>query len=134
MSLCLTKAELADLTDYKRRDKQIEALVAMEIPFRVDVLGSVRVRREDLWRGVRLTRLYLIRSEGRPRYLKIGISDDPERRVRDLQTGSPALLTLLAHITGCKERERYLHRRFRHLRAHGEWFKDRAEIRRVFGL
>lgn len=52
--LCLTKDELADLTDYRRRDKQIWALSRMGIPFRVAPTGAIKVLRSDL--GVRKTR------------------------------------------------------------------------------
>ena len=48
MTLCLTRDELADLTGYRRRDRQIAALVAMRIRFRVTPTGAVKVLRSDL--------------------------------------------------------------------------------------
>lgn len=48
MSLCLTKDELADLTAYRRRDRQIAALVSMRIRFRVTPTGAVKVLRSDV--------------------------------------------------------------------------------------
>jgi hypothetical protein len=48
MSLCLTKDELTELTEYRRRDRQIAALVAMRIRFRVTPTGAVKVLRSDV--------------------------------------------------------------------------------------
>ena len=48
MSLVLSKSELVELTDYKRRDKQIEALVYMDIPFRLTPTGAIKDLRSDL--------------------------------------------------------------------------------------
>ena len=48
VSLCLTNAELAELTDYRHRSKQIEALVSMEIPFRIAPTGAIKVLRSDV--------------------------------------------------------------------------------------
>jgi hypothetical protein len=48
VSLCLTKDELAELTEYRRRDRQIAALVAMRIRFRVTPTGAIKVLRSDV--------------------------------------------------------------------------------------
>jgi hypothetical protein len=48
MSLCLTSDELRELTDYRRRDRQIAALVAMKVRFRVTPTGSIKVLRTDI--------------------------------------------------------------------------------------
>jgi hypothetical protein len=48
VSLCLTRDELVDLTDYRRRDKQREALVSMGIRFRVAPTGAIKVLRADI--------------------------------------------------------------------------------------
>ncbi len=48
MSLCLTKEELVELTDYRRRDRQIAALVAMRVRFRVTPTGAIKVLRSDV--------------------------------------------------------------------------------------
>jgi hypothetical protein len=58
--------------------------------------------------------------------IQIGKGVRPECRVRDLQGASPDKLKLLG-IT-----RRYsksgLHHRFRHLRAHNEWFRPEPEL------
>lgn len=138
VSLCLTNAELAELTDYRQPAAQRRVLLGWGFHFDLTATGEIELSRAEvrrqMGRGVRLTRVYLIRAESRPRRLKIGLSDDPARRLRSLQVGSPVPLTLLAHVLGSREKERYLHRRFAHLRSHGEWFEDRAVVRRAFGL
>jgi hypothetical protein len=54
--------------------------------------------------------------------LKIGRSVDVDSRVKSLQTGAGAILSVAAVMQGDRESE--LHKRFSHLRGHGEWFSD----------
>ena len=60
--------------------------------------------------------------------IKIGYSQDPRKRLLDMQVGSPVELTLL-HVISCPTRshqrlvERQLHEKFAALRVHGEWFR-----------
>jgi len=71
-------------------------------------------RRSNRW-------VYLIGSEViRP--VKIGVSNDPEARLDDLQTGSPVPLLLLWQAHGGQGLESALHKRFAAHRTHGEWF------------
>ncbi|MGA5873932.1 GIY-YIG nuclease family protein [Streptomyces cinereoruber] len=65
--------------------------------------------------------MYLIGSTESP-LVKIGWTDNPERRLRNLQTGSPVPLTVLALFEGGAIVERELHHRFADKRRHGEWF------------
>lgn len=60
--------------------------------------------------------------------IKIGYSDNPERRIRELQTGSPKQLNLLAVIEGEKSDETELHKLFKKLNTRGEWFSPDTEI------
>lgn len=55
--------------------------------------------------------------------IKIGVARDPWRRLRELQTASPEPLRLVTCWWGSRKLEREIHRRFAHLRAHGEWFR-----------
>lgn len=70
-----------------------------------------------------MRKLYLIyaREVGR---VKIGLSNDPDKRLKQLQIGSPVQLELFAfrnyRNTNVKEVE--LHERFQHKRVFGEWF------------
>ncbi|MDX2557636.1 GIY-YIG nuclease family protein [Streptomyces stelliscabiei] len=70
---------------------------------------------------IKSERVYLIGSPTSP-LVKIGWTDNPERRLRHLQTGSPVPLQLLALFEGGSIVEAELHRRFADKRRHGEWF------------
>jgi hypothetical protein len=62
-------------------------------------------------------------------FIKIGRSNNPERRIIQLSTGSPNQLVLLGTISGGSVLEAELHRRFGYLRERGEWFKLSEELR-----
>jgi hypothetical protein len=63
---------------------------------------------------------YFIQSENGGN-IKIGrTSQDPLKRLANLQTGSPTKLRIVGLIKGDKEEE--LHKRFDQYRVHGEWF------------
>ena len=75
----------------------------------------------------RRNEVYFIRSgTGGP--IKIGFSTYTPTRLRNLQMTSGQDLTLLATIPGDLHREHELHRRFRHLRIHGEWFRPESDL------
>jgi len=58
------------------------------------------------------------------RRVKIGFtSHNPHARLRALQTGSAAPLTLIAVESGDKDHERKLHKLYAAQRVHGEWFE-----------
>ena len=63
--------------------------------------------------------------------VKIGRSEDPDRRCDQLQTGSAHLLTVLHRVRVAENRaallERRLHRELAHLRSRGEWFRISPE-------
>jgi hypothetical protein len=63
--------------------------------------------------------------------VKLGISADPDQRVRELQTGHPEPLKVLHREPVDLERvrlfERLLHRDNNHHRLHGEWFNLTVE-------
>lgn len=63
--------------------------------------------------------------------VKLGVSNDPERRLRQLQTGHAERLHLFHTEPVDSERsrlfERLLHRDINHHRQHGEWFRLTAE-------
>ncbi|WP_260581148.1 GIY-YIG nuclease family protein [Sphingopyxis sp. PET50] len=56
---------------------------------------------------------------------KIGYSADPDRRFRQLQTGSPDMLTLFDRMPGDTALETAFHRYFAERKLMGEWFDDR---------
>lgn len=69
----------------------------------------------------KLTYIYVIGPAGSS-VVKIGKADDVERRLPSLQTGSPHKLEVLKTFRCERAMETALHRRFKPLRLHGEWF------------
>lgn len=71
--------------------------------------------------------VYFIQSElGGP--IKIGVSVDPKSRMAEIQRMSPFKLRILKTIEGDYSAESALHKRFSHLRLHGEWFEPADEL------
>lgn len=56
--------------------------------------------------------------------VKIGISDNPRKRLQTMQTGSPDRLFIRGvwHVDDAEYFERRFHRRFRRCHVRGEWF------------
>lgn len=62
-------------------------------------------------------------------FVKIGKSTgSPSARIRELQTGCPYPITLVAHAIGGLREEFALHKRFAAYREHGEWFRHEGEL------
>lgn len=55
--------------------------------------------------------------------VKIGYSANPEKRLKELQTGNSEKLELLLTIPGNKESEKAFHLYFDRARLNGEWFR-----------
>lgn len=67
--------------------------------------------------------VYFIGAGPRPLRVKIGYTrGDVTARLRQLQTGSPVELRIVATIDGGPDLEARLHRTFRPLHVRGEWF------------
>ena len=60
--------------------------------------------------------------------VKIGFSRDPVARLKQMQTGNSALLTIETVINGNMREERAIHRLFLRHRIRGEWFALVSEI------
>lgn len=99
-------------------------LPARANPFRPEPLEAEPLEPEpsarDDKRGV-----YFIGASG---MVKIGVSHRPAERMAGIQSYSPVRLKLLAVVRGGIVMEKYLHRRFRRARSHGEWFHLTPEI------
>ena len=67
--------------------------------------------------------IYLIRNDD-TKALKIGIGINPSKRIKQLQTGSSAKLTLIyeREINYASKVERNLHIDYKDYRLEGEWF------------
>lgn len=57
-------------------------------------------------------------------YVKVGRSEEPEKRLLQLQTGSSTPLRLILIATGQGAREKELHRQLKRYHVVGEWFKE----------
>jgi hypothetical protein len=85
-------------------------------------------RRERRAESERKTgRVYFVRCVATGR-VKIGYSTDVTDRFRQLQTGSPSELELLAAVRTVRVEEKRLHRQFSHLRIRGEWFEPGDDL------
>lgn len=67
--------------------------------------------------------IYLIQSLENSHY-KIGISKNPQRRIKELQTGNSSELRLVEVYQSeyAEKIESALHRRYSHIHKEGEWF------------
>ena len=77
--------------------------------------------------------IYFI-QDGPDGAIKIGYSSDPQRRLRELQTGAGRPLRILHTMYGTVEDERRLHRAYACLRQHGEWFTPGEDLRSYIDL
>lgn len=78
------------------------------------------------------TNLYIIGASSGP--VKIGISGAASVRLRQLQTGYPHRLEIIAEVAGDEEDEEYVHNFLQQWRLEGEWFERSAEVERFCGL
>ena len=77
--------------------------------------------------------VYIIREEGNKRF-KIGVSNNPDKRLKTLQTGNPEDLILLYTSLVCSnsfEIEASAHEYFKDYLLRGEWFDPSLDIREV---
>jgi len=63
--------------------------------------------------------------------LKIGISKNPEKRLRNLQSSSPTKLKLRAVFANKGHWEQSLHKQFNYTHSHDEWFYPNNEIEQL---
>lgn len=70
--------------------------------------------------------VYFIKSG---RFVKIGFSHDPWRRLYSLKSSNPHPMELLGAIEGTRFEESRLHKHFRHQQHHGEWFRLRGDLK-----
>lgn len=76
------------------------------------------------------TSVYFIQSEiGGP--IKIGYSNDPNRRLNEIQNMSPFRLQILGTIPGNMELEASFHQKFASDRLWGEWFEPSVPLLKI---
>lgn len=72
--------------------------------------------------------IYFIQSGGERGPVKIGITGDPQLRLKRLQTGSAEPLKLLGTVKGDEAMERAYHTRLAAHCVRGEWFRTDPEV------
>lgn len=60
--------------------------------------------------------------------IKIGSSQNPFERLRQLRTGSASRLQMITAVPAAEATELALHKRFREHRSHGEWFHPHPDL------
>jgi len=76
--------------------------------------------------------VYIIKCcNGKNYPIKIGVADNPEKRLSELQTGSPYGLALISKFEmpsreAAYNLECWLHKRFKSARMSGEWFRSKG--------
>ena len=98
----------------------------------LDVAGIVEadiVRYDANWIPLheRDGHVYFVES-GTDGPIKIGWSQDVERRIAELQVANAHKLRLLGVVPGTMQKESDLHATFAHLRMEAEWFQNSPEI------
>ena len=81
--------------------------------------------------------LYFIRAGKRGNPIKIGIADDVDQRLDQLQTGNHCKLYLITKIKAdsrqhAESMEKWMHHRFKRKNIRGEWFKGSLKLKQVF--
>lgn len=142
----ITKVESADPNDFiSVGEDGIEYIDTAKVMANSSVLKAVEIREGKvisigLANGKRVRSheyLYLIRAENG--LIKIGYSEDVQRRYSLLNTASPIALELLWFMESARARliEAELHQRFASKRVRGEWFaigdEDVESIRQDYG-
>lgn len=63
------------------------------------------------------------------KYVKIGFSKNPKERIKELQTGCPFKLSVIATFQGNLFTEKALHLKYNKYNSYGEWFKIEGELK-----
>jgi hypothetical protein len=108
----------------------LEALDADEQALVVTAAAEETIRYATGWEGRpddSGSFVYIMQS-GDDGPIKVGVSRDPERRLRQVRVLGPAPLRLLAKIPGGEREETALHHLHREHRLHGEWFAPQSAL------
>ena len=75
-------------------------------------------------------RIYAIVTKEEPRYVKFGVSIDPDKRLRIMAGNCPLFMDCVGSVRGTYKEEALLLRALRDHHIHGEWFRgeDAAKV------
>jgi hypothetical protein len=76
-------------------------------------------------------KIYFIRPVGMAGPIKIGLSENPEKRLNEFKGWSPLELELFGVIPGNWDDEQFLHECLADDHSHGEWFHPSAQDQRA---
>ena len=62
-------------------------------------------------------------------FVKIGYSNNPNERIKSVQTGCPLELSLAGYINGTTQDEYNFHQKYKYLNTFGEWFLLKGSLR-----
>jgi hypothetical protein len=102
------------------QDNYVGLCHALNIPVNEGLVDSVKFRALPIKRTPPCF-LYMIQDTA-SKACKIGVSNDPEKRLAALQTSFPYPLALLWAVPGGFSRERRLHSLLKDFHLRGEWF------------
>ena len=77
------------------------------------------------------SKVYFITAKDRTneiKYIKIGLSKDPESRLMQLQCANPMKLDIYLWVPACYLSEKFIHNKFKYYKVSGEWFEPNNEI------
>jgi hypothetical protein len=75
--------------------------------------------------------VYFIKPVGLVGPIKIGLSENPQRRIDEFRTWSPFELEIIGTIAGSWADEQFLHECLAADHSHGEWFFPSREVLRA---
>lgn len=100
---------------------------------KIQILNAMWREAHPGWRRkTRIGSVYFIEAPSAG-VVKIGFSEHPRRRMESIASMSPLPLRMVATMPGTMADEQALHRRFEHIRSHGEWFYFTSEIEEFIG-
>lgn len=93
----------------------------------IDSLDDLRVEHKPVESKQQGSLVYFIQGDNSGA-VKIGITTDLDRRLRELQVATAETLAVIGQVPGGREMERELHERFKDQRLTGEWFVPSGDL------
>lgn len=115
----------AELAERGRRLRMAEERMAAHL---AKVEAEQLQRQQQALRDAQANAFVYFIVDWQRRVVKIGVSQSPQKRLKDLQTSNPHPLELAAIVPGGFALERELHERYTAYRLSGEWFQLTQEI------
>ena len=107
----------------KQREKVVSTLLQEAIREKVRLIGEVSERENGQPQNENKNGdyVYFFETQG---MIKIGVSLNVPKRLKRVEAWTPFEIKMLGNINGGYPLEKQIHRKFKHLRVKGEWFKS----------